>query len=362
MSGDGLSMVGNDVDYVITVTNTSSGDSPDLVNGTIEDSVLGDLLDPDNPFVTVRDCAQTLAGGASCTINATRTVEPDDPDPLLNTVAVHYNPSGFPNDVTDSASHQVDLVHPDLAVSKTCAPASASPGDTITYTCTISNTGDVGLDRISITDTLKGDLTDPANFTSSTCDDSLAPDTSCTITYTVTAPSTAGPLVNTVTATYQVQGLPDQLTESDTCTVQIVAGDDCGPGFWKNHPELWDENSDLVSENVRAAVDAKGEPYVHDPAVDGVDDQLFRNIFGVTAAELNPDLTMAQALDLGGGGFNRLARQGVAGLLNSGTTESSYPLTSDDVLTMVHDAIVNGDPEDTADMLEEANEFGCPLN
>ena len=30
-----------------------------------------------------------------------------DPNPLVNTVTVHYNPVGFPNDITDSASASV---------------------------------------------------------------------------------------------------------------------------------------------------------------------------------------------------------------------------------------------------------------
>jgi hypothetical protein len=172
-------------------------------------------------------------------------------------------------------------------------------------------------------------------------------------------------LVNTVTATYQVQGLPDTLEESGSCTVAIDEDEECGPGFWKNHPGLWDENSDPVSQNVKAAVDAKGEPYLY-LDVDAVDEQLFRNIFGVTpeemfAAELDSDLTMAQGVDLLGGEFNRLARQAVAGLLNS-ATEIGYEYSSDQVLTMVHEAISSRKPEATADQLEDANELGCPLD
>jgi hypothetical protein len=35
-----------------------------------------------------------------------------DPSPLVNTVTVHYNPVGFPNDITDSASDSVVIETP----------------------------------------------------------------------------------------------------------------------------------------------------------------------------------------------------------------------------------------------------------
>jgi hypothetical protein len=89
----------------ITVTNTSAGTTPPaLVNGTITDSLNGNLLDPLNTAVTSSTCTATLANGASCTINTSRVVLSTDPNPLTNTVSVHYNPQGFPNNINASAS------------------------------------------------------------------------------------------------------------------------------------------------------------------------------------------------------------------------------------------------------------------
>ena len=85
----------------IVVTNTSSADSPNLENGTIVDSLTGNLLDPANTAVVNSDCAAVLPTGGSCTIKTTRTVLASDPNPVVNTVTVHYNPVGFPNDITD---------------------------------------------------------------------------------------------------------------------------------------------------------------------------------------------------------------------------------------------------------------------
>ena len=352
-AGDTLSKAGDDVSYTFTLSNNSSADTPPL-DCTATDSLLGVVFDDVLPLGnTVR--------------SASRTVLADDPDPLNNTVTLVCGVTGFPNVLQASDSHSVDLVHPGLAVAKECAPATVSPGATINYECTISNTGDVALDVISIDDSLKGDLTDPANFTSSTCGPSLDAGTSCTITYTFIAPSTPGLLTNTVTATYRVHGLPNVVMASDSCTVEIIVlNEGCTPGFWRNHTELWDENSDTVSQNVKAAVDAMGAPYFYDPAVDGVDEQLFRNIFGLTAAQmtaagLDPNLTMEQGVNLGGGGFDKLARHGVAALLSS-AAGISYPFSSDQVLTMVHDAVVNLMAEPTAQNLADANDLGCPLS
>jgi hypothetical protein len=96
----------------IVVTNNSSADSPNLENGTIVDSLSGDLLDAANTAVVNSTCTATLAVGASCTVNTTRTVLASDPSPLVNTVTVHYNPVGFPNDITDSASDSVIIETP----------------------------------------------------------------------------------------------------------------------------------------------------------------------------------------------------------------------------------------------------------
>ena len=96
--------VGQAETCTIVVTNTSSPDSPNLENGTITDTLTGNLLDPGNTAIVNSDCAAVLPTGGSCTINTTRVVLASDPSPLANTVTVHYNPVGFPNDITASAT------------------------------------------------------------------------------------------------------------------------------------------------------------------------------------------------------------------------------------------------------------------
>jgi len=364
-TGDTLSKAGDDVTYTFTITNTSSADSPNLNLVSITDTLLGDLTGAASPA-----SCDSLAPAASCTFNVVRTVLAGDADPLVNTVTVHYNPAGFPNDISASDGHSVDLVHPGLTATKTCTPTTAQPGATITYTCGITNTGDVTLIKVSITDSLVGDLTDGTNpaVTSNTCGGAgaaLAAGASCAITYTFIAPSGTATLINTVTATYQVQGLPNQLTASSSCTVTIP-NEGCTPGFWKNHTSLWDQLSDPIVQSIRATVNGLGAPYVYDDSAGGLTTQLFRNIFGVTSAEmtaagLDPNMTMEQAINLGGGDFEKLARHGVAALISS-ASGINYPFNQNQVLTMVHNAIVNLGAEPTAQQLADANNLGCPLS
>ena len=205
-TGDELSKVGDEVDYTITLDNTSSEDTPDL-ECTITDALLG--IDED----------VTLASGGQHVINASRTVLVGDPDPLVNTAEVTCSPIDFPNVLTASDSHSVNLFQPALTLAKACAPAAAPVGGTVTYTFTITNTSSddsPDLERVSVTDSLLGDVA--ASFPAS-----LAPGASATVTLTRDLQSAdADPLVNTVEALYQVAGFPNQLVVSDSCSVDIT--------------------------------------------------------------------------------------------------------------------------------------------
>ncbi len=96
--------------------------------------------------------------------------------------------------------------------------------------------------------------------------------------------------------------------------------DDCGPGFWKNHPALWDG--------------------------DGVDDvttfeteDTFNDVFGVTQAfsDLADDVTLRVALAVSGGELMALNRHAVAALLNADSLP--YPLTVEEVIALYQDGV-----------------------
>jgi uncharacterized repeat protein (TIGR01451 family) len=110
-------LVGEAVTCTIVVTDTSSDDGPPLVNGTIVDTLTGNLLAAGNTAVVSSNCTAALPDPAgapqgTCTIVTRRTVLATDPDRLCNTVTVKYNPQGFPNNITDTATACVDVKRP----------------------------------------------------------------------------------------------------------------------------------------------------------------------------------------------------------------------------------------------------------
>jgi hypothetical protein len=131
--GDTLSKVGDQVTYTFEVENTGSSDSPNLILDTINDTVLGDLADE------APAACDSLAPGAKCSFNVNYTIQAGDPDPLNNTVTVHYHPQGFPNDITASDDHSVNLFQPSITLTKTGDELSKI-GDEVDYTITLTNT------------------------------------------------------------------------------------------------------------------------------------------------------------------------------------------------------------------------------
>jgi hypothetical protein len=117
-NGDELSKIGDGVTYHVKITNTSSGDSPALKLDSISDDVLGDL----SSYASAASCS-SLASGASCEFDVPWTVAAVDvnpadgqaDDPVINTVTIHFHPDLFPNDITATASHELNLFQPSIA-------------------------------------------------------------------------------------------------------------------------------------------------------------------------------------------------------------------------------------------------------
>jgi len=91
----------------------------------------------------------------------------------------------------------------------------------------------------------------------------------------------------------------------------------CSPGFWKNHPERWDGPS--VSD------------YTHTVKTFN----RFNTTFGVTSKQ---DVTLLDAVGLGGGDLNALARQAAAALANA-DSGINYPYTVAQVVALYQDAV-----------------------
>ena len=224
-TGDVMSKVGDTVTYTYTITNTSSDDSPDLILDSILDSGdnyggagLGDIIG-DSPV----ECSP-LASGDFCTFDLDYIVQEGDDDPLNNTVVVHYYPDGFPNDITASDSHEVDLFQPSIEVTKS-GDTLSKVGDDVNFSVEIENTSSSPSPALVfdlIEDSLQGDLTNSDNYESSACGESLAAGDSCQIDYIYTVQEgDADPLVNVVTVETHPFSFPNDIDDSDDWTVEL---------------------------------------------------------------------------------------------------------------------------------------------
>ncbi|MGH2784272.1 MAG: DUF7507 domain-containing protein [Actinomycetota bacterium] len=225
--GDGTSKVGDNVQYTFEITNTSSDDAPDLLLASLSDTLLGDLMDE------APEACDRLASGESCSFGADRVVQEGDPDPLPNTVSVLYHPEGFPNDITDTDDHSVNLFQPGIGVDKT-GDELGKIGDPVTYTFTVQNTSSEDSPDLifdSMSDTVLGDLAAQADAAG--CG-ALSPGESCQfqVTRTVLADD-PDPLPNVVTVHYHPEGFANDITDSDDHSVNLfqpsVTVDKSGP-------------------------------------------------------------------------------------------------------------------------------------
>ena len=113
----------------------------------------------------------------------------------------------------------------------------------------------------------------------------------------------------------------------------------CTPGYWKQdqHFDSWQVYSPTDS---------------------------FNAVFGVSGPFPNT-LTLLDALELGGGGVNALARHAVAGLLSSISSDVDYGLTPTEVIEKTREALNGGDAttiEALKNKLDALNNKGCPLS
>jgi len=174
--------VGDNITYTYTVSNSS--------NVTVDNISL-----VDDKIGTIDLGGQTsLSIGENITATATYTVaETDLPGPLVNTATISgTDPDGNP--ITDNVTASVELAYaPSIQVTKTANPTSASPGENITYTYTITNNGNITIDNLSLQDNKLGAI--------SLSDITLAPgeNITATATYTVTISDLPGPIINTAT-------------------------------------------------------------------------------------------------------------------------------------------------------------------
>ena len=197
--------VGDVIDYTITVTNTG--------NVTLTDVDVTDPLADPGSIVCVPAAPLTLAPGASTTCDATHTVTQADLDAgsvvnIATSTGQPPTPPGGPTPpVVTNPSNPVTVPAtpaPALTTVKSSTTVTyATVGDVIDYTITVTNTGNVTLTDVDVTDP----LADPGSIVCVPATPlTLAPgaSTTCDATHTVTqADLDAGSVVNIATSTGQ---------------------------------------------------------------------------------------------------------------------------------------------------------------
>ncbi len=196
---------GDTVTYSFLVTNTGQ-------------TTLSGIAVTDPKVAGVTCPVTTLAAGGNVTCTATYTLTQTDvtAGSVLNTASVTANPpSGAALTATSSSSVAIPA-NPKITLAKTAGTASGSTaGSTVLYTFVVTNTGNLPLTSVGVSDPKVGPVTCPVT--------TLAPGTSttCTKSYALTqADVDAGTVVNTASAT----GTPPTgaaVTTTSTATVTI---------------------------------------------------------------------------------------------------------------------------------------------
>ncbi|HEY6142530.1 MAG TPA: T9SS type A sorting domain-containing protein, partial [Flavobacterium sp.] len=236
-------------------------------------------------------------------------IEADTYGPGTYVIRVSYpNGNNPPGNEVCSTTQEVEITQPDaIIVSAENTPIPCLGGFS---TITVSATGGTGPYTYSI---------DGMNY---------QPDPTFSVTagaYTVYVKDSQG----------CINSDSEVVPEGPSC-----ANEGCTLGYWKNHTDRWCSNYTTCM--------TIGEVFDNEPAI-------FTN------------LTLLEALNLGGGDIYNLARQGVAALLNTCSDAVDYPSpyfnNTQSVIDAVNAAFLAGGdaPGSLASQLDILNNSGCPL-
>ncbi|WP_237690283.1 DUF7507 domain-containing protein [Nocardioides panacisoli] len=205
VNDDGIIDRGDTVDYTYVVTN--EGNVPVDGVAVTDDRIADVTCDRD-----------TLEVGQSATCSGTYTFEPDDEGTTVTNVATAAGVDRDGEDVEsneDTADVGVDEPQPALSLDKQAAePVEATgddfigAGDTIDYTFTVTNTGNVPVDEVTIDDELVGPVAcDPTTL-------GVGDVAECSATYSITQDDVEGGTADNV-ATAVAEGPFDTPVESN---------------------------------------------------------------------------------------------------------------------------------------------------
>jgi uncharacterized repeat protein (TIGR01451 family) len=227
-SGPASANTGQNITYTVAVKNNGPSDATNVVVNDATPTGLA-FISNSGGCATAYPCnLGTVIAGQTVTINSTYNVPPNFTGiGVTNTASVTSSINDpNPNDNTASASTTVGQ-NTDLSISKS-GPTTASPGQNIVYTITITNNGGVAAPNVTVTDATPAGTTFVSNSgacaTPFPCNiGTLNPNTSATITSTFNVPAnfTGTQVTNTASVSSGI-GDPNNGNNSATSTTNIV--------------------------------------------------------------------------------------------------------------------------------------------
>ncbi len=334
--------VGDPVVWTYVVSNTGAST---LTGVSVTDDKLGKIACPKTTLLSGEQMTCTANGTAEAgqyrNVATVLAADPGDLDVLDRDPSHYFGVTDDDDD--DDDDDRVPGIDIEKATNGVDADAPTGPviavGDPVFWTYVVTNTGNVQLFDIAVTDNRIGAITCPAT--------SLAPGASMTCSAAGIAVAgqyaNIGSVVGTALETIEVTDRDPSHYFGLEDTPGFVG---CSHGYWKNHLAEWSQTpyapSDLVS-----SVWASTLAY---PAV--------------------ANSTLDEALDFSGGptvedAIRNMLKQAVGSLLNAAHPGVSFPYTVAEVISMVDAAIATGDRRTILTLagdLDRANNLGCPLN
>ena len=165
---------------------------------------------------------------------------------LGNQASVKYNPTGFPNNITDYDPHAVTLIAPSYTITKDCLTNNVPAGAAVTFGVDVTNTGDVPL-NIELTDSIPLNAgntylafgSDPATLVFSNGKVSFTLPVGSTVSLEISTIASGSQVVNDVSAKATLDasyGMPNySSTKTARATCDVISGATRTIGFWRTH-------------------------------------------------------------------------------------------------------------------------------
>ncbi len=205
---------GDIVTYTYTVTNTGN---TALFTITVDDNLAGNI-----------GSGGEIGVGESWELTATYTISDMDSSPMENTATVTGSDT-LGNVVSAQTSTSVTILRPDIALTKTADADVAEEGDTINYTYTVTNPGNVPLAGITVNDDMTGTTTYENGDNNGDGKLDVGESWVFTATYTI-SDMDDGSIINVATASGS-DSMGKVVTAEATASVDIESDEQSGPGF-----------------------------------------------------------------------------------------------------------------------------------